>query len=82
MVDKNLETLEKIEHLVQNHQEFTDEDILVLKRVIHMVRGLDALGSFAGFVKATVLWIGIIVGAFFAIKNGAIEFILNVVSGR
>lgn len=61
--------------------DFTEEDITILKRVIVLVAGLEALGSFAGFIKTTIIWFGIIVGGFLAVKNGAIEFILSTVSG-
>lgn len=61
--------------------EFTEEEITTLKRVITLVNGLEALGSFAGFIKATIIWIAVLVGAFIAVKNGAIEFILNTVRG-
>jgi hypothetical protein len=62
--------------------DFTDEEITTLKRVITLVNGLEALGSFAGFIKSTIIWIAVIVGAFIAIKNGAIDFIINTVKNN
>ncbi len=76
---KELQTLEKVESLVQRHPQFDDEELEALKKVIKLVRGLELLGSFAAFIKTTIIWLGIVIGAFIAVKNGAIEFILEVI---
>lgn len=61
--------------------DFNEEEIETLRRVIYLVQGLEALGSFASFLKTTIIWFGVVIGAFIAIKNGAIEFILDSVNG-
>jgi len=81
--------IEKFEHFLKQQEEghhtvmpeFNQDEIAVLKRVVLAVKGLDALGSFAGVVKTTLIWLGVILGTFIAIKNGAVEFVLDVSSG-
>jgi len=78
--------IDKLEDFLDTQAEklpnFTEDDVVVLKRVISIVKGLEAFGSFAEFIKATIIWFGVIFTAFIAIKNGAINFILDVVSGK
>lgn len=82
--------LQKLEDYIADQEQgknskppdFTPEEIITLRRVITLVNGLTALGSFADFIKSTIIWIGVVVGALIAIKNGAIEFILNAVNGK
>lgn len=81
--------IEKLENFLRQQEEghhtvvpeFNQDEIAVLKRVVLAVKGLDALGSFAGLVKSTLIWLGLIIGTFIAIKNGAVEFVLDVSSG-
>ena len=61
---------------------FDQEEIEVLNRVITMVRGFDALGSFAGFVSKSITWLGIVIGGYVALKSGAVDFIMGVVGSK
>jgi len=79
MESKTLEKLEAMLNKPEDHR-FDEEEIEVLNRVIHMVRGFDALGSLAGFVKNTVVWFGIVVGGFIAFKTDVIDQIMSVIS--
>lgn len=62
--------IEKLEAMLnkQYAYNFDAEEVEVLKRVINVMRGMDALGTFAGFVKKSILWFGAIIGAYVAIK--------------
>jgi len=82
MDDKD-KTLAKLEEMLnrQHQHNFDDEEVEVLNRVIHLMRGFDALGSFAGFIQRTITWVGIVVGAFIAVKTGVAEYIISVVKG-
>ena len=82
-------TLDKFEQFLDDQgtgkkklTDFTEDDVTVLKRVIKIVKGLEAFGSLADFVKSTIIWFGVIVGAFIAMKNGLIEFIIHSVSSN
>lgn len=71
----------KLEQLLDAKKlDFDEEEIAILKRVIIMVRGLDAFGSMASFVKNTLIWLGVIVSSYIAVKNGVIDMIIAVVS--
>lgn len=73
-------TVEKLESIVDKKKEYFDEEELaVLRRVINMVRGLDTLGSLAGFVQKTVIWFGIVTGGIIAFKNEWFNPILDVI---
>lgn len=84
----NAQALNKLEQFLERQEqgyknvvpEFDQEEIAALRKVILLVKGLEALGSFAGFVKSTVIWLGVIIGAFIAVKNGAVEFIVQSVA--
>lgn len=69
MSDDN--TIKKLEAILEKRQQhdFDEEEVEVLRRVIHTVRGLDALGSFAGFIRSTALWFGAVLGTILAIRN-------------
>ena len=83
-MDKETKTLDKLDKLIDSHtiEDFDEEDIQVLKRVIVMVRGFDALGSFAEFVSKTIIWLGIVIGGLVAFKSGVIDFILSAMKGQ
>lgn len=82
--NKQLEAMDKLEKLIEQNRlyGFDKEDIDALRRVITLVRGFDALGSFAGFIKNTLVYIGFIIGTIIAVRNGAIDFIMSVVGGK
>lgn len=82
MNDRELNTLQKVETLAQSDPQFTPDELESLKKVIHLIRGFEALGSFASFIKTTVIWFGIIIGTFIAVRNGVVEFIINVMINR
>lgn len=79
--NKQLEAMAKLEKLIEDNKlyGFDQEDVVALRRVITIIRGFDALGSFAGFIKSTLLYIGFIIGTIVAVRNGAIDFIVSIV---
>jgi hypothetical protein len=80
-MDKELQALNKLEAMLED-SDFTEEEIKVLKRVATMVRGFDALGSFAGFIRSVIVWIGVVVGGLVALKAGFVDWILSIVGQR
>lgn len=81
--NKEIQTLEKLEKLLENHKlsEFDDDDYVALKKVINIVKGFEALGTFAGFVRKTIMYFALFIGTIIAIKNNMVSFIINVVQG-
>lgn len=53
-------TVQKLEHAANEHAAalFSAEEVIVLRRMIRIVRGLDALGWVGGGVKNVVFWAG------------------------
>lgn len=58
---------------------FNQGDIEALRRVAARERALMALGYFAGSAKTVLTYLGLFVGAYFAIKAGVIDWINEVV---
>lgn len=81
---RQVEAMEKLSKLIEQSQlyGFDEEDIAALRRTINLVRGFDALGSFAGFIKNTLVYIGFIIGTIIAVRNGAIDFVMSVMDGK
>jgi hypothetical protein len=75
------DTLNKLEEMLNKRYEhdFDDEDIAALRRVVNLVRGFDALGSMAGFVSKTFVWMGIVIGGFISFKLGLTDFLLSII---
>ena len=76
-MDKDLQTIAKLEAILAEKrlEEFDEEDIAILKRVIDLVRGLEALGFFAGFLKKFIIGLAAVVTSLVAIKMGALDLI-------
>lgn len=51
----------------------TDEEIENLRRWLEVYRSFAALGRFAGFARNTVIWIGVMFGAWYAFKGWLVE---------
>lgn len=74
-------TVAKLESLLDRKMAYFDEEeVVVLRRVIHFMRGLDALGSFAGFVQKSIAWFGVVIGGFLAFKTGLLDPIMEQVT--
>lgn len=51
----------------------TDDEIKVVRFWIRVFQGLSALGYAGAVLKNAVLWLGVIIGAYWAVKNWVIE---------
>lgn len=76
-------TVAKLESILDRKMAYFDpEEVAVLKRVIHIMRGFDALGSFAGFVQRSVAWFGVVIGGYVAFKSGFLDPVLKALTER
>lgn len=75
--------LEKLEELIERKlvTTFTEEDYEALKKIIALYKGVEALGSFGNFIKSTLIYVGAIIGAIIAIRNGALDLLANWIGG-
>jgi len=73
--------IEKLEAMLnkQYAYNFDAEEVEVLKRVIQVMRGMDALGSLAGFVKRGFIWFGAVVAAYVALKTDLLAIVNDLV---
>ncbi len=74
--------LQKLEALLnkQYAYNFDEEDILVLKKVIKVMQGFEALGSVGGFLTKGLLWFGSVVAAYVALKADLMGIISDLVA--
>ena len=74
--------INKLEELIKTDAlvDFSKDEARVLQKFAKFMLALSAFGSVGKAIQAIIVWIGIFLGAWFAIQNGVIEFILGVVN--
>lgn len=74
--------IEKLEAMLnkQYAYNFDAEEVEVLKRVINVMRGMDALGSLAGFFKRGLIWFGAVVATYVALKTDLVSIVSDLLA--
>ena len=74
------EVLDKILKLVEDKDItiFTPEEVTILKRVVKIVSAFDALGSLDSVIKNILLWLSVIIGIYFSVRNGFITWVVGI----
>lgn len=79
---RDAEVLEKAVNCAKRLPEFSEDDIAVLRRVIDIVRGVDAFGRLAETGKRIAMYLGWLVAFYIAFKAGVIDFIKSAAVSR
>ena len=56
---------------------FSKEEIDVLRRMVKVFMAFEVLGTIGGMIKTVLLWFGVIITSWIAIKGGVIAWIVN-----
>ncbi len=75
--------IEKIQHMIDERGEslFTTEEADALRKFAKFMLALATLGSVGSAIKSIIVWLGVIIGGYMALKNGLAEWILAVIQG-
>ena len=78
------QALKKLDILIEQRKDpqFTEEEADKLREFANMLMAFEAMGSLGSMAARIIIWSGIMFGAYVAIRNGAIEFVQDVISGN
>ena len=74
--------LEKVVHVAEASQDFTEEEVRALKAIADAWKGLEAFGRVAGVVKKILTYVGWLIAVYIAVKTGIVDFIKNAVVSK
>ena len=74
--------LEKVVHVAETSQDFTEEEVRALKAIADAWKGLEAFGRVAVVVKKILTYVGWMIAAYLAFKAGLVDFIKSVVASK
>lgn len=72
--------LKKLEQLLKDNKItiFTAEEAAALQKLAKVFLALEVLGGIGGVLKNVLLWLGVILAAWFALRNGLAEWIISI----
>jgi hypothetical protein len=74
--------LSKLEKTVVFSPNFNEEETAIIREMINWVRGAKAIGTFSQWARSIVIWVGAILGTWFALKFAVVDFIASVMKGN
>jgi len=76
--DEELAALKKLETLLEKKEKtvtFNDDEIAVIKKVVELYKSFAAIGYFGSAAKNIVIWIGVMLGAYFTFTEFVAKYI-------
>ena len=71
--------LDKIKEMMKDNDVhiFSDKEVKTLKRIIAIIDAFYTLGGLGTVIKNTLMWLGFMIGAYIAAKNGVVGWIVG-----
>ena len=73
--------LQKLEQLLRDNKVtiFTAEEAATLQRLAKIFLALEVLGGVGRTIRNVLLWLGVIITAWFAFRNGVAEWVASLI---
>ena len=79
--EDEISALSKLERMLNNNEVviFTPSEALALQKVAKVFLALETLGGIGGVIKHILVWLGIIIGAWLAFRNGVATWLTDLI---
>lgn len=76
--DEELAALEKLDTLLNKKKKsvsFSDDEIVIIKKMVELYESFAAIGYFGSAAKNIIIWLGVMIGAYFTFTEFVSKYI-------
>lgn len=79
---EEIAALKKLDEILARHNVtvFDEREIRVIRQMMEFYQACSALGRFAGAARNVVIWMGVMLGAWWAFNEWVVKFVKSAVS--